>query len=557
MKIPFHLRPVAMTLLTCLTLALTGCRTACPPGGDAPPQARLFEGMGGHHRPVSTSSPRAQRFFDQALTWTFAFNHDEAIRSYTEAARLDPNCAMAWWGVALCHGPHINNPIVPRERRVAAWEAVQRAQALESHATPVERALIHAVAKRYAADPDADRDPMDHAYAEAMLDVWRAYPTDADVGCLAAEALMDLQPWDLWTHEGEPKGRATEIVAILERVMQLNPHHPGALHLYIHAVEASPNPSRAVTAADRLRSLVPAAGHLVHMPAHIDVRVGGWDRASDANVRAVEADRAYRRLVPTQGFYRVYMAHNHHFLAYAAMMEGRYEVARKAAKEMMASIPPEFIESSAELIDPVSSIDYDVLMRFGKWDELLAQPAPNTRLRITTAMWHFARATAHAARNELQDAEREQAAFRAAVEKIPPDAMMQVNPAHDTLAIAERVLAGEIAYRRGNIDESVALLRDAASREDRLNYMEPPEWIQPVRHSLGAILSASGRHDQAEAVYRQDLARWPENGWSLFGLAECLRARGSNEEAREVDARFRHVWRRADTQIHASCLCVR
>ncbi len=542
--------------LVAMASATLLCGCASSPPSTSGTGAQLFSGMGRHTRPVTTTDRLAQRYFDQALTWTYAFNHDEAIRSYSEVAALDPDCAMAWWGVALCHGPHINNPVMPEERRAAAWEALQKARSLEAKASPVERDLIRALSKRYSADFGADREPMDRAYAEAMLGVWAAHPEDADVGTLTAEALMDLQPWDLWTRAGEAKGRTREIVAILERVMELDPGHPGALHLYIHAMEASPEAHKAVPAADRLRRLVPTAGHLVHMPAHIDVRVGRWDQASDSNVRAARADAAYRRKSPNQGFYHLYMAHNHHFLAYSAMMEGRYETALDAARDMLAGIPPEFLETSAAVADAYTSIEFQVLTRFGKWDEVLAVPEPPGVLPITRAMWRFARGTALAAKGDLAGARKEQEALRVATLEVPEEAMTAINVAHDVLAIAELVLEGEIAFREGDISKADTLLRDAAHREDNLVYMEPPEWIQPVRHSLGAILLVSGRAAEAAEVYREDLERWPENGWALHGLASALRATGATAEAAEVETRFRKAWRRADTVIEASCLCV-
>jgi tetratricopeptide (TPR) repeat protein len=549
-----HTRILMASVLSLAVGTLSACQSGGPRGSGGEPSARLFSGMGPHTRAVTTTSSRAQEYFDQGLTWMYAFNHDEAIRSFTEAGRLDPACAMAWWGVALCHGPHINNPVVPDERRAAAWEAVQRALSLQEGASPAEQALIHALAARYSADVKADRAPLDKAYAEAMVAVQRAHPNDADIAVLTAEALMDLQPWDLWTPEGAPKGRTREIVGLLEQAIARDGDHPGALHLYIHAVEASKQPERAVGAADRLRNLVPAAGHLVHMPAHIDVRVGRWDQASDANVRAAKADAAYRRIVPKHGFYHVYMAHNHHFLAWSAMMEGRSAVALRAARDMIAGVPAEFFETSAALIDPYMAIEDQVLMRFGLWDEVLALPEPRAGLPITAAHRKFARGCALAAKGDVAGAEREQAAFRAAKAAVPADAMMAINKAQDVLTIADFVLAGEIAFRRGNIRAAEGALRNAAMREDRLLYMEPPEWVQPARHSLGAMLLSAGRPAEAERVYREDLARWPENAWALFGLSRALEAQG--KPTGEVDARFKAAWKRADIDIHASCLCI-
>ncbi|MBI4716408.1 MAG: hypothetical protein HY763_01260 [Planctomycetes bacterium] len=549
-----------MTLRTRLASALVGIVLAgCHAPGGARPSAGpppLFEGMGSHTRRITTSSPEAQRYFNQGLTFTYAFNHDEAIRSFGEAARLDPNCAMAWWGIALCNGPHINNPAMPPERSKAAWGALAKAQSLLGHESPVEQGLIRALARRYADPPPADRKPLDEAYAAAMREVWQTNRNDADVAALFAEAMMDLRPWDLWTHEGRPQPGTEEIVATLEEALRQSPNHPGALHLYIHAVEASPRPDRAMDEADRLRDLVPAAGHLVHMPSHIDVRTGRWAQAADANVKAVDADRRYRRIVPRHGFYHVYMAHNHHFLAYAAMMEGRGALALDAARETIAGVPAEFLRRDAAMVDGVMPIAMEVLMRFGRWDEILRESRPRAGLPISRAFWHFIRGVARAAKGQVTQAEREQADFRKAVQRVPEGALMAINPAHKVLRIADHLLEGEIAFRRGDIDHAVSELRHAIEIEDGLQYMEPPDWIQPVRHTLGAFLVSTGRMSEAEEVYREDLKRWPENGWSLFGLWQCVKARGDSAEAGQLEQRFRKAWARADVNIASSCLCV-
>lgn len=545
------------SFLAFAALALAGCAAQDrPPVATGPAHARLFEGTGSHARPVTTASAEAQRYFNQGLVFAYSFNHDEAIRSFTRAAELDPNLAIAWWGVALCNGPHINNPSLPPDRAAAAWEALQKAQAVREHASEIEQALIDAVAQRYADPPPADRRALDEAYAAAMGALWQSHPDDTDVGALYAEALMDLQPWNLWTKSGEPVGRANEIVAVLESVLEKDPRHPGACHLYIHAVEASPHPDRALAAADVLRTAVPIAGHMVHMPSHIDVRVGKWSLAADQNSAAIAADRRYRQIVPRHGFYHLYMAHNHHFLAWASMMEGRSEAALKAAREMSAGIPQEFIESSGPIVDAVAGITFEVLMRFGRWDDILNEPEPAEQLPITRALWRFARGVALAAKGNVQAAQAEQLAFREARQNVPEGAMMAINPARHVLDIAEHMLSGEILYRQGRIDEAAFELRRAVKLEDDLIYMEPPDWIQPTRHTLGAVLMAAGRHAQAEQVYRDDLARWPENGWALFGLSECLKARGAAAEATEFQKRFERAWSRADTRIRATCLCV-
>lgn len=543
----------ALSMSVLLTLALLSTSI---PQTQAASNVPLFEGLGSHTRTVTTSSPLAQKYFDQGLVWSYSFNHDEAIRSFEAAAALDPDCAMAWWGIALCHGPHINNPIVTAERSAAAWRALQKAGAALKDAAPVERALITALSRRYADPAPADRTALDRAYAEALADVWKSFPNDPDVGALYAEALMDLRPWDLWTKDGKPQPGTETIVSVLEDVLRLDPNHPGAHHLYIHAIEASPNPDKATPSADRLRQLVPASGHMVHMPSHIYVLTGRWKEASEQNQKAILADRIYREQSPKQEFYRVYMLHNHHMLAFASMMEGRREAAVRAARQVVESVPEEYARREAALVDPYMGAVYDALKRFGRWDELLAEPPPPDYWPISTALWRFNRAVAYAAKGEVRLAEQERAAFRDAAALVPRDALMAINSAHAVLKIAEHFLDGEIAFRRGNIEESVAELRTAIALEDQLQYMEPPEWVQPVRHTLGAVLVSAGRYEEAERLYREDLAKWPENGWSLHGLYQSLHARGIGAEAALLEKRFRNAWSRADTPIGSSCLCV-
>lgn len=526
------------------------------------PTAQLFEGMGKHHRTVTNASPEAQRYFDQGLTWAFSFNHDEAIRSFQEAARLSPDCAMAYWGIALCNGPHINNPAVDEEHSKAAWEALQKAAALQSKASREERALISALTARYA-DPSAgklpftpeERAPLDKAYAGAMGKVRAEFPKDNDIGTLYAESMMDLRPWDLWSVKGEPRPETPEIVKTLEEVLASDPNHPGANHLYIHAVEASPHADRGIAAADRLRTMIPASGHMVHMPGHIDVRVGRWDKAAEQNRRAIEVDSGYRKLSPKQGFYHIYMAHNHQFLSWACMMEGRSEESVRAAREMIAGVPSAFIEHSPAAIDGYLGIPYESMMRFGRWDDMLKEPAPPEVLPITTSIWRFSRAIAYAAKGEIDEAKKEQGVFREAVKKVPPGAIMAINPAETVLSLADHVLEGEIAFRQGDTEKAIANLTKAVELEDTLRYMEPPDWLVPVRHTLGAVLLNADRPKEAEKVYRDDLVKWPENGWALFGLAQALKAQGS-PDADAVEARFQKAWANADIKLEATCLCV-
>ncbi|CAN5466582.1 hypothetical protein BH23VER1_BH23VER1_25730 [soil metagenome] len=544
------------------------CQQAPTPGAEPASQQNeaavpLFEGMGPHKRKVTTSSADAQRYFDQALNWTYAFNHDEAIRSFEQAAELDPDCAMAYWGKAFCHGPHINNPVMDEPGAIAAWSALQNALALADRSSPAERALIEALASRYA-DPAAgdlpltaeERKPLDEAFAGVMSKVHARFPDYADIATLYAESLMDLHPWDLYNPQTHaPHAWTAAIVKVIEHALVLDPQHPGANHLYIHAVEGSDTPGRADAAADVLRTLVPASGHLVHMPSHIDVRTGRWAQAAEQNRQASAVDLAYRKISPHHGIYHIYMAHDDHFLAWSCRMLGRREEAQAAARDVMRKIPPEFLEAAAPFVDPLASIEISVLMRFGRWDELLALPRPADYLPVTIAMWHFGRGSALAALDRVDEAVAEQAEFRKAVAALPEGTMLQQNTAAAGLAVADRILEGEIAFRRRDIDQAVAALREAVAHEDQLRYIEPPDWLQPARHSLGAILVSADRLPEAEEVYLADLARWPENGWSLYGLAKTLKAQGS-PGAREAEARFQHAWQHADTQLTSTCLCV-
>jgi tetratricopeptide (TPR) repeat protein len=555
------MRRVCGVIVVCVAAAFAGCQSTQEgaPEGKAP----LFDNLGSHHRTITTTSPDAQRYFDQGLTLTYSFNHDEAIRSYTEATKLDPNCAMAWWGIALCNGPHINNAVMDEPHSKAAWDALQNAKSRKANGTPTEQALIDALGSRYA-DPAAgklpltpeERAPLDRAYAQAMKGVRGSFANDTDVGSLYAESLMDLRPWDFWTKEGKPQEGTEELLVVLEDVLVKAPDHPGANHLYIHAVEASPRAAKAIPSADRLRTLVPGAGHMVHMPAHIDVRVGRWDKAAVQNQEAIKVDRAYRAISPRQGFYNIYMAHNHQFLSWACMMEGRSKESIAAARDMIKGVPPEFIRDMGPAIDGYLHIEIEALLRFGQWDEMLAMKAPPSNLPIYTAMWRYGRATALAAKGQMDAAQSEREEFEKAVKAVPEDAKMAINPAHKVLQIAHHSLAGELAFRYGDLDLAAKHLAEAVTIEDDLLYMEPPDWLWPARHQLGAVLIAAGKFADAEVVYEADLKKWPENGWALYGLATCLEARKSPEAA-AVRARFDKAWARADIKLEATCLCVK
>jgi arylsulfatase A-like enzyme len=515
----------------------------------------LFEGLGNFGRRVTTASAAAQRYFDQGLSFLYAFNHDEAIRSFDQAAKLDPDCALAWWGIAVANGPHINNPAVPPERAAAAWTALAKAQAAAAKASPVERQLIDVLARRYANPQPDDRRPLDEAYAAAMRALFQKHPDDTDIGALFAEAMMDLRPWDLWTPEGQPQPGTEEIVATLEHVLARQPNHPLALHLYIHAVEASPHPEKADAAADRLRDLQPGLGHLVHMPSHIDVRRGRWAAAVVANRKAIDADRRYREQSPKQGFYRIYMAHNHHMLTYAAIMRGQSALALAEVQEMVRGMPAEWIKDNAALADGFTAMPLEVLVRFGRWKEVLAAPEPPEHLPIARTLRHVARGVAYASTGKPHEARREQASFLAARKTVPEGAVVGNNQADDILNVAQHLLAGEILYREGQVEPALDELRQAVRLEDLLRYSEPPDWIHPVRHALGATLLQEGRAAEAEGVYRADLARQPHNGWSLFGLARSLRLQDKPEEAQQIEAQFTDAWRDADVKITSSCFC--
>jgi tetratricopeptide (TPR) repeat protein len=515
-----------------------------------------FAGLGPHHRTVTTNSAAAQEYFDQGLAFLYGFNHDEAIRSFQAAADADPQCAMAFWGIAAANGPHINNPVVDAAHAKAAYEALGKARVLADKGTKVEQALIQALGKRYADPQPADRKPLDEAYAAAMRDVWKEFSDDADVGALTAEALMDLRPWDQWTHEGQPQPGTDEVIQTLEAAMKLSPKHPMALHLMIHAVEASPHPEKATVAADRLRDLEPSLGHMVHMPSHIDVRCGRWQEAVTANEKAIAADTAYRKVVPKQGLYHVYMAHNHHMLAYASMMTGQSQKATQAVNDMLTGIPDEFVQQAAPMIDGFFALPYELHLRFGRWDAMLAEPEPRKAFPIARALWHYARGVSLAAKDDLVQAKEEQLAFVAATKAMPKDASFHKNSAADILGIADKMLAGEILYREGKPDEAFAALREAVRREDNLRYIEPPTWIQPVRHALGAALMDNRRYADAEAVYREDLNRYPENGWSLYGLSQSLKKQGKDADASAVTARFDKIWQHADVKLASSCFCL-
>lgn len=540
----------ALALSGLASLACAGphapVRTGASGAEEAP--ARLLDELGSHHHEITTSSPLAQRWFDQGLRLAYAFNHDEARIAFYEAAREDPACAMCWWGVAYTLGPNYNLPGDP-ERDREAWQAVQKAKAAAAGATERERDYVEAIAARYAAEPPADRRPLDEAWALAMGRLADRHPDDLDAQTLHAESLMDLQPWDLWTASGEPKGRTAEIVRRLESVLARDPQHPGANHYYIHAVEASRAPERAEPAADRLRDqrLGAGAGHLVHMPSHIYVRTGRYADATEANARAVAVDEAYIAKWNVQGVYpMMYYPHNVHFRSFAAAMEGRSAEAIESARKVADAITPEMVRGMA-MLEGIDVAPWFVRVRFGRWEEVMAEPEPPAGQRYATGLRHWARGLAFVAQARLSDAEVESRALEALRASQPEEVLVtQVNTGKRLLGIASNHLAGELAAARGRTAEAVRRLEAAVELEDGAVYMEPPDWFVPIRPFLGAVLLGAGRVREAEAVYREDLRRNPENGWALHGLAESLARGGRDEEAAAVRARLAKAWARAD-----------
>ncbi|PYI90065.1 MAG: hypothetical protein DME97_18560 [Verrucomicrobia bacterium] len=515
-------------------------------------------GLGSYSRTVTTKSPKAERYFNQGLGFYHGFNHGAAIRAFKEAVRIDPKCAIAHWGIALANGPHINFPMVPPAAAEAAWKELQLAQQNAEKASPVEKALIEALSHRYANPQPEDRKPLDEAYAAAMREVWKQFPDDQDVGALFAEAMMDLRPWDQWTLEGQPNPGTEEILATLDAVLKLNPNHPFANHLYIHAVEASRNPERADAAADRLRNLQPGLAHNVHMPSHIDIRRGRWQQAIDTNVKAIAADKRYRNIVgPPTGLLPVYAAHNRHMLAFGALMTGQHEVAVKNARAMVAEIPAKFVKENAAFADGFFAVPLEVLVRFGRWDEILAEPNKYPPgMPFVRAFHDAARATAYAAKGDTVKARKEQTLFVDGAKLVPNETQLGNNTAVDVISLTTHMLEGEILVAEKNLDAGIAELQTAVKEQDALKYDEPPAWMIPIRHSLGAVLMKMRRFAEAEQVYRDDLARLPENGWSLFGLTESLRAQNKNEdEVAALNAKFQKTWAKSDTKITTSCLC--
>jgi len=528
------LRPIAPALLF-----LTGSLSA------QQPSVPLYTDLGAHHRTIGTRVALAQQYFDQGLRLVYGFNHAEAIRSFTRATELDPACAMCWWGIAYALGPHVNAGM-DSASGVKAYQAAQSALSRGGTASAAERAYIAAVAARYAAVPPTDRAGLDSAYAREMGAVAKQYPDDLDAQALAAEALMDLRPWNYWTPEGRPYPGTDQIVQLLEGVIARNPQHPGACHFYIHAVEAVA-PEKAVPCAERLAQLMPGVGHMVHMPAHIYVRVGRYGDAAASNVHAIHRDETFiEGQKPVTVYSLAYYPHNIHFLAFVSTLAGRSAQALEASRTLKAKVN---LDVARQVFMLQEMVPYHglTLTSFGRWDEVLAEPLPPSDIRMPLALAYYARGVAYAAKGQFAEARVALDTVRAIDAATPAGA-----DAKTAVSVAVHALAGEIATRSGAADEGIAHFREGLKIEDAGLYFEPPRWYYPIRHSLGAALLKAGRSAEAEAVYREDLKRFPENGWALFGLAAALRAQGKSAEATAVDQRFAKAWAGSDVKLTAS-----
>lgn len=541
-------------------LLLAACQPIQPPASSAPSAAGattvapLLGNLGDHTHPITTQSALAQKYFDEGLILTMGFNHAEAIRSYKDAITLDPNCAMCYWGIAYALGSNINAPMDPAAVP-QAWAALQKALALAPKVSKAEQAYIQALSKRYSSDPAADRAALDKAYADAMREVAKAYPADADAATFFAESLMDLTPWNFFTKDGKPTQYTNEIIATLEGVLATNPNHPGANHFYIHTVEASHDNERAIPSAERLAHLVPGAGHLVHMPAHVYWRVGRYDDAVMANEHAIHTDETYlpdRGVQLTDWYPAAYYNHNIDFLLAAAQMEGNSKMSIEAANKLVQGIPEKLYEQTYfEYFKPMPLF---ALARFGKWKEVLEQPQPDAKYQYTTGAWHYARGLAFVRQGALDKAGQELTALEAITNTKEMKALVLYSfaTADQILQMEAHSLAGELASAQGDFAQGVAELEAAVALQDNLAYIEPPAFYYPVRETLGALLLAADRPADAEAVYRADLVQYPKNGWSLFGLEQSLTAQGKKAEAVEVQKQFEAAWQHADVTLTAS-----
>ncbi|CAN5733825.1 hypothetical protein BH24ACI3_BH24ACI3_04820 [soil metagenome] len=521
-------------------------------GTQAQPEPRVLgleDGLGNIHHPITTKSSEAQKFFDQGLAYLFAFNHDEGVASFRRAAELDPEMAMAYWGMALGLGANYNDP-ANTGRFAQAYVELQKAIKLAPKASKADQDYIAALSKRYSSDPDTPPATLAAAYKTAMAELVKNYPDDLNAATLYAESMMNLRPWQLWTLDGNPAEGTLEILKVLEGVLRRNPNHTGANHYYIHSIEASPNPERGTAAANRLMALAPNAGHLVHMPSHIYLLTGEHEKAVKSNELAIVADRNYIERSGAKGIYPLmYFNHNVHMLASAHAQAGNYAGSIKAANELAANVGPNV--EAMPMLEMFMPYPIITLTRFHKWDEIMKYPKPAPEMLITTAHWHMARGIALAESGKAAEAEKELAALREAAKKIPETAMLFTTPVSVALRVADDLLAGEIALAKGDRKAAIEMLRQAVASEAKVSYAEPPDWDLPIREWLGRALMMDGQYAEAEKAFREEITRKPRNGRALFGLAESLSRQGKASSAALVRIELRDAWKNADSQLSA------
>ncbi len=518
------------------------------------PVAEYFD-LGLFERPVKTESVAAQTWFNRGLAMCYAFNHEEGTRCFEKAYAADPKCSLALWGLAYSLGPNFNNMEIAADQLSRAQMAIRLAQLSAGDGKSVENSLIKALATRYAALADDDKRDAHREYADAMRGVYQKHADDPDVAALYAESLITLQPWKHWSASGVAAAETDEIVRVLESALKQTPQHPGLCHFYLHTQEMSPTPEKASDAADVLRKAMPDAGHLVHMPSHIDVLLGDYEQVILANQLAIEADEKFVRVGGRNNFYTYYRIHSYHFAVYGAMFDGQSKLAMEMARAIPKQIPHEMLKEQTDFLDAFLPTTLHVMIRFGRWDDILLEKQPEDWLPVSRSIWHYARGLSYAAKNMVPEAESEQKAFNAVRQTVPETSILFNNTSRDILGVAESMLAGEIAYRRGDHEEAFTNLREAVKRDDKMNYDEPWGWMQPARHALGALLLEQNRLDEAEAVYRADLERHPKNLWSLQGLTEIFRKQSKSKELATAKSQLDTASRRADVVVDRSCFC--